>query len=122
MSNIYMLKKEISFGGLPQYRDVRNRLSRQDIFVFPSNVIQCSLTITNLDALRCSISSLGVQTQKAGTLGFFGAGVEGVSYIGPQVHFSAWLKFLQIDNDGDSNVSVASDCSFLAIQAIAQCE
>ena len=124
MSSIYIIQQDFSFADSPLLEHVPNKIARQSAFSFPSNVIGCSLTISNLDALRSRIYE-GRIAEAGNTWTSFGAGIENVSYLGTQVYFTAWMQLLAFIAAGGIDEDAGFMCpltAHLTIQAIAECE
>jgi hypothetical protein len=116
MSTLQMVKKEVQFYKTDVSWDP-NRLSSQNSFVFPSNVIQCSLSLAGSNFLRYDGDSK-VKTVAAGDFMFLGAGITDISIVGVQVTFTAWATLF---NKGLA-ASFSPDETYLTVQAIAECE
>ncbi|MBL4653828.1 MAG: hypothetical protein JKY53_13340 [Flavobacteriales bacterium] len=98
-----------------------NTLKTKSSIIFPSNVVQCSLTIKDFVFSNGVLDGTTLKTpDPSGGMNAVGWGVESIDYIGSQVFFIGWMEVLSFDG---YNVSVANPYnSSLTILAIAQCE
>lgn len=122
MSTIYMLKREIRFYGSAPLKTALNKLIQQDVFSFPSNIIQCSLMIADLNMWRGTVDTTGIAKQETGTISLLGAGIEEISCVGTQVYFSAWMQLLRLSDAAENTACLLSGASYLSVQAIAECQ
>jgi len=123
MATIHMFEQVVDFkGNSPLSPEFFNKLTTQSSIIFPSNIIDCSLTVKDFSISNASLSTKsGISiSNDEDTMSSIGWGVEDWNYIGNKVFFTGWMQLLRF-NSKNKNVPYPQD-SYLTVLAIAQCE
>lgn len=126
MSSLYTLTQDIRFNKSvttnptsPGPGNVFNVVTQVGYFSFPSNVINCSITISQNTTNQAS------QSSGNSGISYLGAGVDNITSVGNQVHFTAWMQALTFNSNGDNFDLIKfldPNISYLTLMAFAECE
>lgn len=121
MSTIHMIEQVVNFRGDSSLSPgFLNKLTTNSSIIFPSNIINCSLTVKDFSFGSAHLNSQGVFQSIDVEPNSLGWGVKNINHLGPQVFFTGWMQVLYIY---ESNKTVPDPTnSYLSVLAIAQCE
>lgn len=115
MTNIHMIQQDVKFTGYME-DNYAFRLVQSSYLSFPSNVINCSLSIIQKTLRRKDMQGPG------NWISSLGAGINRVSYNGTQVLFDAWMQAFGVDSSNDLRSFISPNISYITVVAIAECE
>lgn len=127
MSSLHILEKVLDFNNYGSNAGFINKLRSSTSIIFPSNVINYSLSIKDFvinNASASSSSSKFPVVPLNGGINAVGWGIEDANALSNTVFFTGWMEILAFPGSPPNNTSNLPEPnnSYLSIIAVAICE